>query len=306
MKSQLLVLGCLAFGACLGQVAAAMSAPPSGLAWTPTTWRGEQAYELVTDRWHAIVSADRGRLVHFGRADAGAPNLLFETDSRSNPFSWGGHRVWLGPQALWGWPPPDAWERSAAEQVSLEDGRIELQVPDAGDGFPRMTRIYELDGDRLACRIAVSGGTRSVQVMQILQMPAATTTELRAEPTAKWPRGYFRVGGGEGPVMVPDLALPAAITEMGHGEVRMAYFGRSDKLAFAPQTIVARTADAVLRLEIGASRGEVEATPDDGYYTQVYVGHPGAPVVEIEQFSPQWQAGEDGEFSMYIDLTTQD
>lgn len=306
MKTQLLVLGCLALATCLGQVAAAQSVSPDSTKWQSTTWHGERAFELTTSRWRAIVSVERGRLVHFGPARLGATNLLFETASRSDPFSWGGHRVWLGPQSLWGWPPPDAWERAAAEQVVLADGRLELFMPDAGDGYPRMTRIYEPDGDRLACRIAVSGGTRSVQVMQILQTPAATTTKLRPVPTENWPRGYFRVGGDEGPLMAPDLPLPESITPLEGDGVRMAYFGRSDKLAFAPQTIVASTPTGTLSLAFGESHGEVAAAPDDGYYTQVYVGHPGAPVVEIEQFSPQWVAGAEAEFSMYIDLTAED
>ena len=44
------------------------------------------------------------------------------------------------------------------------------------------------------------------------------------------------------------------------------------------------------------------AAPDEGFYTQVYIGNPKEPVVEIEQFSPQWQAGAAGEFSMYVSL----
>ncbi len=303
MKAHLAALGCLAFATCLAHVATVRAESPAAATWQAVSWRGERAYELVAGRWRAIVSVERGRLVHFGPAGAGAANLLFESASREDPFSWGGHRVWLGPQALWGWPPPDAWDRAAAERVTLVDGRLELLMPDAGDGYPRLTRIYEAAGDRLACRVAVSGGTRSVQVMQILQMPPTTTAELRPVATAKWPRGYFRVGGEMGPVEQPDLPLPEGLTELEGGTVRMAYFGRSEKLAFAPQTILADTPEGALRLEFGECRGLAAAVPDDGYFTQVYVGHPGAPVVEIEQLSPRWVPGVDAEFSMYVDLT---
>lgn len=299
MKTELALLGCLALAACLAHVAV-QPARAATATWGTTTWRGERAYALSNGSWRAIVSVDRGRLVHFGPA-AAEKNLLFETASRDNPFSWGGHRVWLGPQALWGWPPPDAWERAAAEQVRVAGGRLELLMPDAGRGFPRMTRIYEPAGDRLACRIAVAGGTQAVQVMQVLQTPQATTVDLRPAPSAQWPRGYFRCGGDVGPSMQPEFALPAGVEESA-GKVRIRFAGKSDKLAFPPQTLAAQVAGTTLTMAFGESRGAELAAPDGGFYTQVYIGHPGAPVVEIEQLSPQWQAGEAGEFSMYLEV----
>jgi hypothetical protein len=269
-------------------------------AWTPTTWRGEQAYELTAASWRAVVSVERGRLVHFGPADTGR-NLLFETASRQDPFSWGGHRVWLGPQALWGWPPPDAWERAAAENVEVNGSRLALLMPDAGSGFPRLTRIYEVSGSRLACRVAIAGGTQAVQVMQILQTPQATTVDLTPAPSAQWPRGYFRVGGDIGPSMEPVFLLPAGVQER-PGHVHIAFAGKSDKFAFPPQALAAHTGGRTLLLAFGESRGTELDAPDGGFYTQVYIGHAEAPVVELEQLSPQWKAGEDAEFTMYVEL----
>jgi hypothetical protein len=301
MKTQLVVLGCLELSACLAHVTV-QAAPAKTAEWIATTWKGEHAFELVTTGWRAIVSVERGRLVHFGPAGAG--NLLFETDSRENKFSWGGHRVWLGPQSLWGWPPPDAWERAAAEKATVVGGRLELLVPDAGRGYPRMTRVYELAADRLACRIVVAaGGTRSVQVMQILQTSLDTTVDLQPGPSAKAPRGYFRVGGSSGPTMRPDLPRPVVVQELSDGRVRVGATGKTDKLGFPPQTLVANIGAHRLRLAFGESRGPEVAAPDGGFYTQVYTGDSGSPVVELEQLSPQWLAGEAGEFSMYIGLT---
>lgn len=302
MNSPLATLGALALTCCLTHVTV-QSAPLDTAVWAATTWKGDRAYEIVTPHWRAIVSSDRGRLVHFSPAVADAANLLFETASREDTFSWGGHRVWLGPQSLWGWPPPDAWERAAAEKVTVAGGRLELLVPDAGKGFPRMTRIYELAGDRLACRIAVApGGERAVQVMQILQTASTTTVDLRPGPSAEWPRGYCRVGGTTGPMMRPDLPVPAIVTERADG-VRLGYNGKSDKLGFPPQTLVAHLGAYDLHLDFGESRGPEVAAPDAGFYTQVYTGNPISPVVELEQLSPQWQAGAAAEFSMYIGLT---
>ena len=297
MKTPLVLLGCAAFAACLAPVVAQPDRAETAV-WAATTWRGEQAYALTTGQWRAVVSVERGRLVHFGPADE-EKNLLFEVVSRETRFNWGGHRVWLGPQSLWVWPPPEAWEGAAAERVSVNGNRLELLMPDAGGGYPRLTRIYEPDGERLACRVAIVGGTRAVQVMQILQMPRETTAELKPAPSAQWPRGYFRVGGAVGPNMQPDLPLPAGVQETPDG-VRVGYAGQSDKLAFPPQTLVARAGGRTFTMACGESRGVEFAAPDAGFYTQVYIGHPDAPIVELEQLSPQWKAGESAEFSVYL------
>ncbi len=302
MKTELAFLGCVALAACLAHVAV-QPARAETTAWSTTTWRGERAYALSSGRWLAIVSVDRGRLVHFGPVAEGK-NLLFEVASRETKFSWGGHRVWLGPQSLWGWPPPDAWERSAAEQVRVTGDRLELLMPDAGRGFPRLTRIYESAGESLACRVAVAGGTQAVQVMQILQTPQSTTADLKPEPSAQWPRGYFRCGGAVGPSMQPEFPVPDGVQET-PGHVRISFAGKSDKLAFPPQALVSHVGAATFSLAFGESRGAELAAPDAGFYTQVYIGDAGAPVVELEQLSPQWQAGESAESSMYVDLVTE-
>src|SRR3954469_546970 len=105
--------------------------------WHATTWQGERAITAASAGWKAIVSLERARLVHFGRDDS-ETNLLFAPATTHDPAGWGGHRVWLGPQATWagGWPPPAAWEQSGAESFSLSDGTLRLVIPDAGDGWP--------------------------------------------------------------------------------------------------------------------------------------------------------------------------
>ena len=45
---------------------------------------------------------------YFGAAETSARNLMLETATRSDRMGWSGHRVWLGPQSLWAWPPPSA------------------------------------------------------------------------------------------------------------------------------------------------------------------------------------------------------
>ena len=302
MKTQFVLLGCLALSSCLAHISA-QTAPAQTAEWTVTTWNGERAFAIVTTDWRAIVSVERGRLVHFGPAEPDAGNLLLEVPTRDDERGWAGHRVWLGPQELWGWPPPAAWESSAAADVKVVGDRLELVMPETGQGYPPLTRIYEIAGKRLACRVAVAaGGTKAVQVIQILPPPPETKVELRTAPSAQGPRGYFRVSEFSGPRFQPDFPRPEGIEEVPGGVV-LSVASKADKLAFPPQTLVARIGAYRLSLAFGECRGPEAATPDDGFYTQVYTGHPSFPVVELEQFSPQWQAGAAGEFTMYVSLS---
>ncbi|MBE2212306.1 MAG: hypothetical protein IAE82_00430, partial [Opitutaceae bacterium] len=54
---------------------------PAADTWVETTWRGERAFVSESAGWRAIVSLERGRLVHFGPAGAD-DNLLFVSPER--------------------------------------------------------------------------------------------------------------------------------------------------------------------------------------------------------------------------------
>src|SRR5690606_35753234 len=145
------------FGRRLVALAAAIGAASAALAsdggWIPVRWQDENAYELRQSEWRAIVSVNRGRLVHFGPADR-EENLLVAVASKDTPAGWGGHRVWLGPQNAWApfWPPPAAWEKSAAEKVTVGGNTLTLEMPPAGQGWPQLARVYSLTDDgELAC-----------------------------------------------------------------------------------------------------------------------------------------------------------
>jgi hypothetical protein len=102
--------------------------------------------------------------------------------------------------------------------------------------------------------------------------------------------------------MRADLPRPDCVEELVTGNVRLRYVGVSDKLAFPPQALVAAIGEHRLHLAFGECRGAEVAAPDAGLYTQIYVGQPDSPVVELEQLSPQWAAGSDAEFTMYASL----
>lgn len=272
--------------------------------WSPVRWNGEQAYVATTATLKAIVSIERGRLVHLSPADSD-DNLLFAPATRNEPTGWGGHRVWLGPQLTWRatWPPPAAWEKSAAEQVRADGARLELAMPDAGDGWPRLTRVYAIVAGRLACGVRVSGGgTRDAQVVQILQTLPKTTVDLRPAPGAAAPLGFLLAPpiSGRTHALVPTADTEQMTrTETG---VRLRYITKMEKLAFPPQEIVAHSDAVTLRVARGQTRGTEVGAPDEGFYTQVYLGDNHAPFVELEQLSPLWKAGEPAEFGTIIQL----
>lgn len=283
-------------------VATAAEAAPAHV-WTATTWNGENACALETTVWRAVVSVERGRLVEFG-LNGGATPLLFAPETRDTPLGWGGHRVWLGPQLTWPavWPPPPQWESSAAAAVRAEGARLELDAPDAGDGWPRFTRIYELADGKLACRVRIAGGTRPVQIIQILQTPATTEASFRLhEVDETYPRGF---------VLLPPLAvrkhavaaqeIPPQMRLVGGGAARLRHTGTTGKFGFPAQTIVARNGVLVWQIAREPLQVAVVDEPDDGFNSQIWLGGAEVPIVELEQLSPRFAAGAEAEFSIVI------
>jgi hypothetical protein len=260
--------------------------------WRPATWNGERAFEAATPRWLAIVSVERARLVYLGGRD-GTHNLLFAPSTRNDPAGWGGHRLWLGPQSTWsrGWPPPDAWEKSGAENVRVDGARLELKLADAGDGWPRLTRVYRWEEDgRLHCEALSNGGTRSAQFIHIVQVPAEAEVEVHSAPRPDLPVGYAQLHLGRTPSPQRKFQpLPHVSESAGVLHLRVANV--KEKLGFEPQPLVARSEGSGLRVERGVSDGVLLAAPDEGLFTQVYLGDNHTPFIELEQLSPLWKAG---------------
>ena len=253
--------------------------------WQPMQWNGERALVSSVPGWKAIVSLERGRLVHFGPADS-ETNLLFEAATRTDPAGWGGHRLWLGPQHTWsnGWPPPAAWERSAAESFTVSGGMLRLVLPDAGDGWPRLTRTYQWSGERLLCGAEMSGGTRKAQIIQIIQVPKTALIDVVPQPSKAAPRGYVQLPSTATPHFSAEFAVPPHV--MAHGtSLTLKYLARVQKLGFAPQPLPARYQKFVLTLDRAGQSGTIASEPDAGFFTQVYLG--GAePFIELEQLTP--------------------
>lgn len=267
--------------------------------WQTTKWNGERAVVAVSSGWKAIVSIERARLVHFGRADHG-DNLLFAPATKRDSAGWGGHRLWLGPQSTWagGWPPPAAWEQSGAESFSQADGMLRLVMPDAGDGWPRLIRTYRWNGDRLTCSAELSGGSRSFQVIQIIQIPALAVVKATASPDKNAPVGYVILPSTANPQLVTDFNPPPHVTRDGN-ELELRHLKKVQKLGFAPQTLTAHEKTFVLKINRPTPTPVSGSEPDHGFFTQVYLDGP-EPFIELEQLSPMFPAAQKVSFAIEI------
>lgn len=268
--------------------------------WREIQWREERAYSASSGGFEAIVSVERGRLIYFGR-EGGGENLLYVPPDRRNRAEWGGHRVWLGPQAEWtrNWPPPVAWEASAAETVKVDETKLELLMPSTGDEWPRLRRVYAWKNGRLHCDARIDGGRRAAQIIHIVQVLSTAEVSVRAAPRENLPQGFVQLHLGR-PTPVREFPRPPHVS--GDGEQLVLRFtGAMEKLGFTPQPLKARIGEETLRVVAGVSSGLVEETPDEGFTTQVYFSGPRAPLIELEQLSPLYRRDSQASFGIVID-----
>jgi hypothetical protein len=290
---------CLVF--CLLAFATPLS---RGEEWTPTVWLGERAYAGTSSGWKAIVSVDRARLVYLGSAD-GTANLLFSTPTLENPVGWGGHRLWLGPQTNWGgkgWPPPDAWEKSAAATVEIRGNQLRLSLPATGDGWPNAMREYEWKDGSLLCNARTHGGTRPAQIIHILQVPSSARVVLDAVFTPEAPQGYVLLHLGRSPSPQTKFG-PRTQIKTQDGKLHISFDGTSEKIGTKPQALVATIGRYQLRVARSDVSGQSAGTPDVGFVTQVYLGRKAEPIIELEQLSDLWAPGVDASFQISVTPT---
>ena len=268
--------------------------------WVNVTWNGEAACKSTSGPWQAVVSIDRARLVYFGAAD-GQHNLLFASRTRDDPAGWGGHRLWLGPQAEWkgGWPPAKAWEVSAPTTVHQSDSRLELLLGETDDGWPRLTRAYFWTGDHLHCEARMNGGSRPAQFIHILQVPPNAVVLAQPSVTNDVPRGYVQVHLGRHPSPQTKFDAPPHVSAA-DGHLSLRFLNRAEKLGFRAQPLIAQIGTSVLRVDRGSSQGKTISTPDEGYVTQVYLGSGNSQLIELEQLSPLYPPGVEASFEIIV------
>ena len=267
--------------------------------WQPAAWQGEKSLVTVAQGWKAVVSLERGRLMHFGPSEPEL-NLLLAPPTRDNPDILGGHRVWLGPQANWSeiWPPPQAWELSGPETCTTRGGELRLLMPDSGAGWPRLTRTYRWAGAQLVCGVELTGGTRPAQIIHIFQMPAPTVVSAEARAVAGFPLGYVRL-----PSKVAAFAArfdqPLQVTRRGNA-LTLRHSSAIEKLGFRPQTLSGRNGSFSLAVTPDQPGGAAIGEPDEGFLSQVYLGGSEA-FIELEQLSPLFAAGAPAAFTVVLE-----
>ncbi len=290
-----------ALGAAVASALVVPALAADGGSWAPLAWNGEDAWASERAGWRVVVSVDRGRLVHFGPANTGE-NLLFAPPTRDGPNGWGGHRVWLGPQAEWPavWPPDPAWEATAAATATVDGDRLELRMETSAGDWGSLTRVYSWQDDGLACAVQVRGGARAAQVIQIMQVRADAAVRVQARPEARTPHGFVVLEIGSEDQVRRTFPWPLGVLREGGRGLVLRTSGTVVKLGFAPQPLVAKLGEVELALAPGAHTGRVVGEIDDGFTTQVYLGRSGVPFLELEQLSPRFAAGEDASATILL------
>ncbi|MCF3651451.1 hypothetical protein [Synoicihabitans lomoniglobus] len=272
-------------------------APLSATSWSTTTWQGEAAHVATSEsgKWSAIVSLERGRLVHFGVSTEEKDNLLFAPATRDTALGWGGHRLWLGPQTEWPtfWPPPAAWEQSAAAATVSDDGTtLTLRPPPTGLGWPDLNRQYQWFGDELHATASVSGESdRAVQIVHILQQPHGFRVTFVPAPTADAPHGYVLLPFYLRPEFVKTFDRPEFVLHDAN-LVRVLPTETTEKIGLQSTTLEGHLNAFTLRLRPGQMSGQIVGEPEQGYNTQVFLGGH-EPFIELEQLTPRLAAGAD-------------
>lgn len=93
-------------------------------------WR--DAWRVSNGEFELVVTPAVGRVMRYGRV--GGENVLWEGgDPPPDQYGWpnhGGEKLWIAPQAAWGWPPPASFDPGSWSVVRLEDGvRLSLVQP---------------------------------------------------------------------------------------------------------------------------------------------------------------------------------
>jgi hypothetical protein len=268
--------------------------------WEATSWHGEKGWKASSGATLAIVSETRSRLIYLGASDEKS-NLLSAPAERGELIrgkpspNWGGHRVWLGPQSRWGWPPPRDWEFSATASAEIKGDRLILEDRHEDAAYPAILREYVWEGNRLRCtaRWKPAPHDRPYYAMHVvpIDVPAAIDVSL-----FKWERVPLGVVGIHGDQPDAAHALPvASVTVNASGDRATVASGIvTSKLGFRPQTLQVKRGAWLLMVRPGPTHGVELESPDFGYISQIWVGDSHATFCELEQITPYLIPADDG------------
>jgi hypothetical protein len=257
--------------------------------WSRICWNDEPAWQSECRGWKAVVSVARGRLVFWGRS--GGENILYVSrkaeplnTSDPNPPSWGGHRVWLGPQSLWnsGWPPPRSWEYAPAQKVGVGEGKLSLGVAATGV-FPGWIRSYVWKEGALQNSVEWDGASRALYAFQVFALRPEVCARVNAPVSAQLPKGMALLPIWERPGVRRQFDLPLACVTR-KGDVVIVNVTKQRQRIGVPAVDIDCLSPwgnfSVRRLAEG------EGIPaEDGLETQIYAGDANSFFLEVEQLS---------------------
>jgi hypothetical protein len=167
---------------------------------------------------------------------------------------------------------------------------LRLVQPHTDPAFPRLVREYSLHAGSVDLTVRWTPGGQTHQAVQILQLRPDAVAFARSTPSPDLPYGIAHLPIGPHQVRAQDRSPdPAyAVREAPGSPFWLFRLGPSDaKYGLPPRPLHARLPDgASLTLFPGPVSGRAGEAPDAGLLTQIYLGLPDRPMIEIEQLSP--------------------
>lgn len=225
-----------------------------------------------------IYAPDVGRIVSYRRV--GGENVLWLAEEAPDFGGWrnvGGDKVWIAPQARWGWPPDRNLDGSAHAVTPIPNG-LRTESPVSVDGKFRIVReiVLEPESTRVRFRntiVNVGKTAEDIAPWQITQVKWPLYAALPITRLAAFPNGFQNY---DEKMVVPFKRVGDEL----HFELdpNRAYKigGRSD-LGY----VAARVGDTRIELRMALRRGA--KYPDTGRPQQIYFAPNPYPYVELEQ-----------------------
>lgn len=181
----------------------AVALTPPAVTVTPETYRGWSAYRLSNGQVDLVVVPKVGRVLFFGDTST-KKNLLWEnpdltgtTKLEGGYANYGGDRIWLAPQNLWGWPPDPSFDGAAYEATQIENG-IRLTSQTGTKIRVRFSREITLDPQtptaRFRNRLDNQGPKGNYALWQITQVNNPNAVVLPYEVSSGLPHGWHGYG----------------------------------------------------------------------------------------------------------------
>ncbi|MDX2066718.1 MAG: hypothetical protein SFX74_13360 [Fimbriimonadaceae bacterium] len=253
--------------------------PEFGPATTRAThWGRFVAIALENRHVHAVVVPQIGRLIAFGPRQG--PNLLWaqREPAAGDWQNFGGDKIWVAPQSLWGWPPEP--EHDGLPHVGTWDrDSITLRSGNSSKSKAVITRTFRLHGRTLIIDQTLTSrgdSAAAVGLWQIAQVPFPREIVVPFAPSDRFPKGYAVYGD----------TVDSGRWQRAGTSLRLTP-GRTENIKYglaAPTGTLTAVYDRY-QVTLSAPFDPQGTYPDDGKAQQIYVSHAPA-YVELEVTAP--------------------